>query len=123
MKFLNDMNIEFHQGSTRNVILIYDIAIKYPRFIQYNLFLHGLLANLNETLFSKFHIKCCPIYFSFPLGFLNIMHRAIPLSRIEFEELDYNNFVQVNDYKIPVENKLDSFGWYKNKIVAIDYGT
>jgi hypothetical protein len=38
-------------------------------------------------------------------------------------EFDYSAFCNREDYVVPVEQKHDSFGRYKGKIVAVDYGS
>ena len=40
----------------------------------------------------------------------------------EYEMINFDEWVDTPDLYIPVENKQDSFGWYQNNIVAIDYG-
>lgn len=75
----------------------------------------------------------CPISFYIPGGFILVMPRCMPLTEQEFEELDILNFhgysrlnnknsIEFN-FKVPVEHKICSFGWHKDKIVAIDYGS
>lgn len=111
-------------GSTRICILLTNMVIKIPSFVEYRLFLNGILGNLQETGFSKLESeKLCPVKFSFIGGLLIIMPRAKPLSRSEFFSLDYGEFIKDGNLTIPVENKLDSFGWLNGKIVAIDYGS
>ena len=103
-------------GTNRIVFLVGPFAIKVPATVEFRLFLHGLLSNMQETKFSK-HKLAAPILFSFPGGFLNIMARAERLTMQQF------NSVKIEDYKgLPVEDKLDSFGILHGKIVAVDYG-
>ena len=110
-------------GSTRIVILVWKWAIKVPSFVEWRLFLLGLLANMQESKFSKTGwAELCPVVFSLYGGFLIVMLRADPLSRDQFNEIDFDKWVDRGDYRIPVENKLDSFGFLENKLVAVDYG-
>lgn len=110
-------------GSTRIVLLIGQYAIKVPTVVEWRLFLLGLLANLQEVKFSRTQWpKLCPVVFSVPLGILLVMRRATPLSRQEFDDFDFDAFVETDEYVVPVENKLDSFGWLNGRIVAVDYG-
>jgi hypothetical protein len=112
-------------GTTRTVILTKNYAIKIPTFVTYKLFLNGLLGNMQEHLFWK-HLKSyklCPILFYIIGGFLLVMPRAKELTREEFFNLDFEEFMDEDKWLVPVENKLDSFGWYKGKIVAVDYGS
>lgn len=105
-------------GTTRTVLLIGNFAFKFPSCVEWRLFLQGLLANMQEKKFSGFHPDLCPVKFSIPGGFLIVMPRCKPLSRDEYED----NLIELSDFGIPVEPKLDSVGWLNGKIVAVDYG-
>jgi hypothetical protein len=134
-----DLNIELKGGCTRTVLLIGRYAIKIPRLnYGWRLFLQGLLCNMQEVSFSKMNDKrICPVFFYIPGGWLLVMPRCRPLCETEFSCLRINRFwgkdeKSTNGYygdcMIPVEHKIDSFGWYKwnggnNTIVAIDYGS
>ena len=113
------------QGATRNVFLTKHYAIKVPRLVEWKLFLHGLLANMQEARFWRFRHspKLCPVLFSLPGGWCLVMPRARPLSRQDRAVFDYAAFVDAGEWVVPVEDKQDSFGWYRGSIVAIDYGT
>lgn len=111
-------------GSTRHVFLIKRYVIKFPQTWSWKHFLLGLLANLGEVVFYKAFKsdkRFCPIIWWLPGGFLLVMKRAEPLSREEFYQLDYKEFIKLDGGKIPVENKLSSFGKMDGDIVAIDY--
>lgn len=110
-------------GTHRTVYLIGSWAIKRPVFVEWRLFLYGLLANMQETNFSRTGWpELCPVIFGCPGGFFLIMRRAEPLPNATFWMLDYEAFRQQKDYVVPVENKYDSFGLYDGRIVAVDYG-
>lgn len=110
-------------GTTRIVFLMWRWAIKVPAVTEWRLFLLGLLANMQEAKFSKMKSPAmCPVLFAFPGGFFSVMQRARELTREEFERLDYEVFINFNDYTVPVEKKLDSFGVLNGRVVAIDYG-
>jgi hypothetical protein len=104
-------------------LLTKSLAIKIARPTGWTHFLHGLLSNLQERTFAKTGWpELCPVLFADPLGLIVIMPRAVPLT--SWDELPYvEGFVHKEDYSLPVEIKLDSFGWLKGKIVAIDYGS
>jgi len=103
--------------------LIGRYAIKIPVFVEWRLFLHGLLANMQERKFSRCEWpELCPVILSLPGGWLLVMRRADPLSRDEFLALDYSAFAVTPDYTVPVECKLDSFGKLNGRVVAVDYG-
>lgn len=112
------------QGSTRNVFLTKKYAIKIPRFVEWRLFLFGLLGNMQETFFWKQlkSDKLCPVLFAIPCGFMIVMARASEFSCKDHAEFDFDSFVDAGDWVIPAENKQDSFGWFQGRIVAIDYG-
>ena len=113
-------------GSTRTTILIGKYAIKIPSFVEYRLFLYGLLGNLQEKEFwdglpdSRDHM--CPVLFSFPGGFFNIMARAEPVTMEQFLIYADDWYQEAKAYSIPVECKMDSWGYVDGKLVAIDYG-
>ena len=125
-------------GCTRFVILTKKYAIKIPQFkYKWRHFLLGLLANMQEVQFSKTKDeRLCPVKFYIPGGWLLIMPRCEPVPENIFFNLDVTKFwpnssedyhpdntCQRAEYNVPVENKLDSFGYYNGKIVAIDYGS
>jgi len=110
-------------GCTRIVILFGNYAIKLPCLDEWRLFLHGLLANMQERRFSKEGWpELCPVVFSAPGGWLLIMKRAKEMTNQEFETFDSRAWSDRGDYIIPVEHKSNSFGWLNGEIVAIDYG-
>lgn len=111
-------------GSTRIVFLTHRYAIKIPRFTEWRLFLHGLLANMQEVRFSRaaWIEKVCPVLFSLPGGWLNVMPRVKIMTADEYRMIDVDTIVVTPDYVIPAERKPDSFGYYNGRIVAVDYG-
>ena len=117
--------IDIRHGSTRTVILIARYAIKIPSFVEWRLFLYGLLGNMQESLWSKCGIdRLCKVLFSIPGGFIVVMERAEPLTREEFDKFDYDGFIKDCDLCLTfIENKYDSFGKIGGKIVAVDYGS
>jgi len=117
-------------GTTRTVYLVGRYAIKVPVFNNWNLFLHGLLANMQEAAFSGLKwSQLCPVLFSIRGGWLIVMQRAEPLTIEEFSELDYAEYIKggkdlpKGEWIIPVEDKLSSFGKLDGNIVAVDYGS
>ncbi len=112
-------------GTTRRVILTPKYAFKFPNPTEWRLFLHGLLANMQETTFSRMKSDLLmPVKFSIPGGWLVIMPRGRPLTEEDHEQ--YPHLPQWDDklqFKLPVENKRDSYAWYQGRIVAVDYGT
>ncbi len=131
-------------GTTRNVWLVGKWAVKVPAWSEWRLFLLGLLANMQEKVFARTGwAELCPVVWSLPGGWMLVMRRAIPLTR---EEWDYFNgekwakreampghvrarmyggaatWAERVAYTIPVELKMDSFGWIGEQLVAVDYG-
>lgn len=112
------------RGATRTVLLVGKYAIKMPSFVEYRLFLHGLLANMQEVSFSKTGWpELCPVYFYIPFGIMTVMPKCEPLTKEQFDNFDYDKFTIHDDYVLTyIEHKIDSFGILNNKIVAVDYG-
>lgn len=117
-------------GTHRTTYLVGRYAFKRPVFCSWRLFLCGLLANIQERTFSAAGWpELCPVIFSLPGGWLNIMRRAQPLTREQFFALDYAEWIKggkdlpKGDWVIPVEDKFDSFGVLDGRIVAVDYGS
>lgn len=113
-------------GSSRICILTKNYAFKIPRLSPYRSFLRGLLANLQEQSFWKYchYDELCPIVFSLPLGFMNVMYRASELNENDFPLVDsFLTNLKIKDYDIPFESdKLSSLGKLNGKIVIVDYG-
>ena len=110
---------EVRYGTTRTVFLIGRHAIKVPALVEWRLFLKGLLANMQEVrLHSIDPVNLCPAKTVLPGGFAIVMPRCSPVTRVEFEEYD----VLKQKIAVPVEAKMDSFGWLESRIVAVDYG-
>lgn len=114
-------------GITRTVFLIGNYAIKVPCG-RYGLakWLRGRIANLQEREWSQAQKAgvvrgLCPVLLSDPFGFFVIMPRVRTLPR-DLSPDGYEMLVDRGDYRIPAENKADSFGILKGAIVAIDYG-
>jgi len=112
-------------GATRVVILTRKHAIKLPNFLNgWKLFLHGLLANMQERQFSTTGWpELCPVVFSTPGGWLVVMRRARPMSIEEFHGFDVEGFCDQSEYRVPAESKASSFGYLEGRIVALDYGS
>jgi hypothetical protein len=111
------------KGCTRLVVLTRRFAFKVPNPSEWRLFLHGLIANMQERQFSKAGWpELCPVKFALPLGFLVVMDRAQPMTREQWDAFDAEAFCTKDDYCIPAELKMDSFGWLRGRAVAVDYG-
>lgn len=112
-------------GIMREVFLTRRYAIKLPRLSYgWKIFLHGLLANMQEARWGKCGLEeLCPVIFAVPGGWLLIMRKAEPLTIEEWDAFKVDSFCEREDYTIPAERKHDSFGRLNGKIVAVDYGS
>jgi len=99
-------------------------VIKIPRIYSWGHFLLGLLANLQERKFSRAEwSELCPVVASIPGGWLVVMKYARPLTEKEWKGMNVDQWMHREDYSIPVEPKINSFGVLNGNIVAIDYGS
>ena len=116
-------NCRIAYGCTRTVFLIGRWAFKFPSIFEWQLFLLGLLANMQERTFScTGWPELCPVIWSIPGGWLVIMRRAREMTCEEWGDFDAEKWCNHDDYIIPAEPKEDSFGWLDGRIVAVDYG-
>lgn len=120
------------KGGSRLVFLTENYAIKIPRLDSWKLFLYGLLGNIHENVLAKSTAHdvaeyLCPIIWYTPGGFLSIMPRCTQQPNL------YEKFLHTFKEKLDedssdllcniVEDKDESVGILKDKIVAIDYGS
>lgn len=73
------MKTEMRSGSTRVVFLVGGVAIKIPRPDCWRLFLHGLLANMQERLWSGQSPSLARVIWADRFGFVVVMERARPV--------------------------------------------
>jgi hypothetical protein len=110
--------MQIKSGTTRIVFVFQKFVIKIPNFQNgWKYILTGLIANLNENLWSSFNYITCiaRVKYCFPGGFLLIMEKASNVGEIQ---------VNFEDFKeIPLDKNLQNFGIINNKIVCIDYGS
>jgi len=115
-------------GSSRKVFRFKRWAIKVPYFPncgygKFYGFLTGLRNNIVEAQFSKNFQRdslLCPVVFHLPFGLMNVMPYCKPLTDDEFSDVKLASLMMQTDF-VFIEDKADSFGWHKNKIVCIDY--
>jgi len=113
-------------GATRYVLIIGNLAFKFPSWFSWSHFLQGMVANMAEYQFSRVDIyqgKVCPILFRIPGGFLNVMPRCRIMTDEEFDMKAMVEFCRCSDdFYLPTEYKSDSYGWTKDgNLVAVDY--
>lgn len=117
--------VKVSKGSSRYVLLIGNLAFKFPYFYSWKTFLLGLLGNMQEVEFSKvteMKSKLCPIKFYLPLGFLVVMPKVRILVNNELSKDYLEKFCNLETCVIPAEIKSDSFGYYRDKLVVVDFG-
>lgn len=127
-------------GTTRLVFVFKKFVVKIPNFTYCFLhFLKGMVANINETQcwkyskYTKSSELLCPVIYGCSL-FL-IMKKADVLSHIR-EVREMTNIGNINPedelrerYGAWIEagyggdDKADNYGYYKGKLVKIDYGS
>ncbi len=113
-------------GTTRIIFELKAVVVKVPNFRDgWKLFLTGLLSNMQERQFGALGWpELCPIVWSLPGGWVVVMKKARMMTRAEFDKFDANDFIEDGLFcTLPVEPKMNSFGYYKGRIVAVDYGS
>lgn len=118
-------------GSSRIVILIFNIAIKIPNFLtEYRHFLYGFAANKNERLRYNLSKKNNTLLNSVLLesifcswgGLFHIQKRGIIITHSFFIDKIYNsNNIELFKEACYGDLKYSNFGIYKGKIVCLDY--
>lgn len=119
------------KGVTRIVFIsqlkFLPIVIKIPNFlVQHNHFLHGCYSNYSERFYYKLHKNVeyennmtnfvAPSYFCSYFSLLQIQAKCEPkLENLTEEEKKFFESLCGTD------NKKENFGWYKNKLVCLDY--
>lgn len=116
------------KGTTRVVFVFKDVVVKVPNFFNGWLnFIKGIVANIDENQTWKWNSGkyeggnshlLCPVQWCSWGGWILIMKRAIPCQWEE--EIDYTIWEKAG---LSGDDKQPNFGWYKGKIVKIDYGS
>lgn len=130
----NWLNLKVSRGTTRTVVLIFNLALKFPTFISWRMFLNGLLGNINEREFYQcIKEHAVPMLFCIPGGFLNVSVRCdVHPTDVTNAETFFHMLARGKDdpansiFKVLleiVEYKADSVGVYDGKIVVVDYGS
>ena len=114
-------------GVTRLVFIFKNIVIKIPNFTcQWDHFLLGIIANINENRCYKWHEHndiLCPVKWISWLGFILIMKRADTdrhLKEVYEDGLKFNYSSWVN-CGLGGDDKPDNYGYVNDKLVKIDY--
>lgn len=112
------------KGTTRWVVLTSRYAIKLPSLSSWEMFLRGLLGNMQETVFATMRLpQLCPIRCSLPGGLCLVMRRAEVVSVHDWYDTVLP-FVRANYAYLPAsfEYKRSSFGWLDGRLVIVDFG-
>lgn len=127
--------MELHRGSTRLVLLVGRWAIKVPYAGEWRLFLHGLLANLQEARWSRetagfppddpARLRLARVHWSLPGGWLVVQERAyIPRNfyRKFIRQGELGRMRHVFD-GLPYDGNEYNFGFIGRRLVLVDYGS
>lgn len=123
------MRIQRSSGATRQVFILKNVVIKIPSFVEWRLFLHGLLANIQE---SKFSDRCdrddlCPVVNTSRFGFMLVMKKA----KVFSDDINWDIFKTIIENKYTNDEmrefmcsdlKPSNFGILDGRLVKIDYG-
>jgi hypothetical protein len=121
------------RGATRIVFVFKKVVLKVPNTQGYELFLNGILANLQEKKFSRgcdrddlAKVKSCD-----PLGLFLVMEKADTFDLYELQNMDFERFSDYleetykdDDMKefMLSDPKPSNWGYINGKLVKIDYG-
>jgi hypothetical protein len=116
-------------GATRRVFIFKTFVIKVPNTQEYKLFLHGILANLQEKVFSQMNRPdLARVKFCDKLGLFLIMERAEVLDIINLDWLKFKEDLEER-YKddemkelMLSDAKPCNWGYIDGELVKIDYG-
>lgn len=115
-------------GATRRVFVFKNFVVKVPNIQEYRLFLHGILANIQENTFSKIgRSDLAKVKFCSKFGFILIMERANIISN-EVDASDFFDMINqkykddyMKDFMIS-DLKSSNWGYVNGQLVKIDYG-
>lgn len=115
------------KGVTRIVLIFNTFVIKIPNFLySHQHFLQGCYANWSERNYYKLHSKAsyennmveyvAPSFYCSCFGLIQIQAKCEPMRENLSEEQKL--FFQP---LCSSDNKKENFGWYKNRLVCLDY--
>lgn len=122
--------MQIKEGATRIVFVFDRIVVKIPTIFDYKRFLCGLLANLEERLWSGYHADLAKVICSSRIGLYVVMERAEEVTDMTDDELWK---VLCDRYKEKAEDdfekvfllsdcKASNWGRISGRLVKIDYG-
>jgi len=120
------------RGNTRIVFIFKNFVIKIPNIKHYNLFIRGIIHNLNEKIFSGSHKDLAKVYHCNRFGLFLIMEK------VDFVVIDGYNphdswlpFVEMIEERYKDDKMKDfmlddcgvnNWGYKNGKLLKIDYG-
>ena len=124
------MKIEI--GATRRVFIFNNFVIKIPNTKEYRLFLSGILANLQEKLWSGSHPDLAKVKWCSLLGLILIMEKAESIGCCGyFEDETWDAFQdmlqerykddELSEFMLS-DPKPSNWGYIGDRLVKIDYG-
>ncbi len=118
------------KGVTRIVLVLKKIVIKIPNFTcQWDHFLKGILANINESRTWKWNTGnyekgtsylLCPVIWCSWGGWLLVMRKAETMSWEEWEKSEWYNDQHRKHF--PGDDTVSNYGILNGRLVKIDYG-
>jgi hypothetical protein len=108
------------KGMNRRVILVGKYAFKFPRIVDDQTFVRGMLHNILEHTrwkLSHKHKALMPIYWCSPLGLMLIQRRCTYILYRKLTPLEVKSMPFTD-----VDNNGDNAGIYNGHVVLFDYG-
>ncbi len=116
------------KGCTRTVLVFNDFVIKIPTLNSWELFLHGLLANITEERFSREldnRLGLVPMYYGSKLGMYVVSKRAREVKHRGLFWVELGRLAALSDLHPDFwyhDAKPENFGYINNQLVKIDLG-
>jgi hypothetical protein len=113
--------MEVKKSVTRWVFITDKWAVKIPALWNWRQVLYGLIANIRERERSVLKDpRLCPMVWSCPGGFLNVMQRVTPLTAEDEPWL--KEVLKRGEFSEFWDKKWQNFGKLDGNLVLIDYG-
>lgn len=119
-------------GGTRLILLTKRYVFKIPRMNSWKHFVQGMLSNLTEGQWKGYdNPHLCPITYSNCLGLLVVMRTAKPVEDEElfksdlqklYDDIDDDEYRTLDRDFFEYDAFPKNFGYYKGRLVKIDYG-
>lgn len=116
------------KGCTRTVLVFNDFVVKIPTLRSWELFLHGLLANISEERFTRGldnRLGLVPMYYGSKLGICVISKRVREVRHRGLFWVELTRLVVLSDLHPDFwyhDAKPENYGFINNQLVKIDLG-